>query len=113
MTNIIFTILVLFSLMTLNGLSIVGLFLSMQEGMLLGFIRKYGDRVLSEKWRMPFYDCPTCMASVHSTYFYWGAYLLLTSFDYNINIWVALLVYPAYITALAAMATIIYNNTQE
>lgn len=113
MTNIVFMILILFSLLVVNGFSIVGFYLAAQEGMVLGFIRKYLDKYLSEKWRMPVYDCPTCMASLHSIYFYWGAYLLLTSFGYHINIYVALLVYPAYITALAAISTIIYNHTQE
>jgi hypothetical protein len=61
----------------------------------------YGNKILGEFWSKPFYNCITCMASVHSVYVYWFFY------DFSIH---NALVYLLYIPMLAGINTIIANK---
>lgn len=69
--------------------------------MILWWVRYYGDMVLSKFWRKPVYDCPTCMASLHSIY----PYFLMNGFTTE-----SLLFYPVYILSLAGLTT--YFNSK-
>ena len=111
-----------------NSLLIVGLHVATYYGNILGFIRDPADATLDEQYEMgfskngkgkkkrlphwnklpdwvkkPLYDCPTCMASFHSTYFYW----YFMPFE-----WGSLLWYPFYIVALSAANTYIYRQIE-
>jgi hypothetical protein len=80
-----------------NALHIIGLHLSTGEGMINYWVHQATAKL--PNWlTKPLFDCPTCMASIHSTYFYWY-FADLT--------WVALLAYPFYITAVAGISTLI------
>lgn len=50
-----------------------------EEGQVLGFIKKYGDKHLPLWIRKPLYDCPTCMGSFWTlvTCSYFGLEVLL------------------------------------
>ena len=69
--------------------------------MILWWVRYYGDKILSPFWRKPVYDCPTCMASLHSIY----PYFLMNGFTKE-----SLLFYPIYILSLAGLTT--YFNSK-
>lgn len=89
-------------LLVLNSLFIVGFHQTTREGE----INNWVDALLWKlpEWiKKPLYDCPTCMASVHSTYVYWYNYNLST---HNV------LVYVIYVFALSALSTVI-NLTIE
>jgi hypothetical protein len=86
-----------------NAFIINGIHLSTYEGMINAWI----PRLLKNtpEWvQKPLYDCPTCMASVHSTYIFWAAYPFTLE---------SLILYPFYILALAAMATVINRAYDE
>lgn len=76
---------------------IVGMHLSTHEGEINSWVDKlFGN--LPEWIKKPLYDCPTCMASVHSTYVYWYIY---NGTEEN---WIR---YLPYIFALSALNTLI------
>ncbi len=130
------TIFILFLLLLIiNAFAIVGFHLATGEGMILNFIRKlleektekaYAEtynppvfigmvvvpRKIPKRITKPLYDCPTCMASLHSIYVYWGAYFLLKHYQFDIELLTMICAYPVYILALSAMATIVYNQTE-
>ncbi len=81
-------------LLAANALYVVGFYLCVQDGMLLGFITKYGQRL--GYWFNPIGGCVTCMASLHS----WP-YLYLYGLD---------LLFMPYMFMLAASGTAIYNK---
>jgi len=105
----------------LNALLIVGLHVATYHGNILGFLRdpsEYDEglgfsrngtikkphwNTLPDWLKKPLYDCPTCMASVHSTYFYW--YFVPFSGT-------TLLEYPFYIVCLSGLATYIYRQIE-
>jgi hypothetical protein len=88
-------------LLLLNSFVCIGFFYSSQEGMILGFIDYIG---LPDWLKMPLNGCPTCMASLHSTYVFIPALLLLN--------W-SWFIYPIYILALAGMNTYLYNHIES
>lgn len=84
-------------LLILNSFFIVGFHLTTREGE----INQWVDNLLwkAPEWiKKPLYDCPTCCASVHSTYIYW--------YNYECNK-ENILVYIVYVFALAALNTLI------
>ena len=103
-------ILILITLL-INAFAIVGFHLATEKGMILHFIREWCV-MLPESIQKPLYDCPTCMASLHSIYVYWLAYFILNDTQYIPFQW-AFMVYPVYILALAGLATIVNNKVQE
>jgi hypothetical protein len=100
----------LFFLLLFNALFIIGIFVSSQEGMILYFLRKPflkpTESDLDEQeyhWPYlykPLIGCPTCMASIHSTYFYWFFQ------DCNLD---NLYIYPFYIIALAGLNALLHK----
>lgn len=82
----------------LNALYIFGLKAAMGDGMILGFIPKKLDK-LPEWLKMPLFDCPICMASVHS---YIGFMYMGVSIE-------TLLIMPFYIVMLAGLNWFIMN----
>lgn len=74
-----------------------------QYNMILWWIRYYSLKYIGDKWSKPIITCPTCMASFHSTYFYFGyAY-----WNNTINSIETFIIYPAYILILAGLNTMI------
>ena len=88
-------IITIFEYMILNCLAVIGFHYAAQEGMILGFIRT----INFSKWiAMPLYDCPTCMASIHSFYIF---------IPLNLFFDVPLILWPVYVLALAGMNTMV------
>ncbi len=93
----------------LNSLVIFGIYASTQQGMILHFARKVFIKTdeddLEEEYHVPFIfkplvGCPTCMSSVHSTYFYWFFQ------EWTLE---NLYLYPFYVLALAGLNSIIHK----
>jgi len=84
-------------LLIFNSLFIIGFHLSTQEGEVNAWVDNLCHN-LPEYIKKPLYDCPTCMASVHSTYIYW--------YNYELNLHNAL-VYIIYVFGLSALNTLI------
>ena len=74
-----------------------------EEGskMIFWFIRFYSLKYLGKFWSKPICTCPTCMASVHSTYVY-AFFLFMVHFQIE---WIVF--YPIYILALAGLSSIV------
>lgn len=68
----------------------------------LYFVVKYGQKFLNEFWRKPFYDCISCMASIHSILPYW-----LFMWQTNCINYYSLIFYPFYILSLSGILVII------
>lgn len=92
-TIILFSVLML---LLINAFAIVGFHLASQPGMILSFMQKIKGKIA-----MPLYDCPTCMASIHSSYCFIPFALIVNP--------LLLLAYPVYILSLAGLSTLIYN----
>lgn len=65
---------------------------------IFGFIKKWGDLHIPYWLTKPLYNCPPCMASIHSTYVYW----FFMPFELH-----SLYIYPIYILALSGLNYII------
>lgn len=76
---------------------------------ILWFIKYFGDNHLSAFWRKPIYDCPRCMASIHSTYVYFPLVPLLKLNDYLPTFIVSpdIYLYPVYILFLSGLIEIV------
>ena len=60
-------------LLIVNAFAILGFYEATQPNMILWYFKKKTKKL--PVWvRKPLYDCPTCMASLHSTYIYFGFY---------------------------------------
>lgn len=88
-----------------NTLYIHGLKAAMSEGMILDFIPRKLDG-LPEWVKMPLFDCPICMSSVHSYILPFSLYF----FGYG---WHLLWAWPFYIVMLAGLNGIILKLTKE
>lgn len=64
---------------------------------ILWFVKYYGDIYFPSWLRKPLYDCPRCMASIHSTY----VYFLFGQ---------ELIYYPVYILMLSGMIEIVVRK---
>lgn len=73
-----------------------------ESKMALWKLRYWAIQNFGEFWSKPLFTCPTCMASVHSTYVYWAYQPLTTD---------SILLYPLYILFLAGVTTFINNHS--
>lgn len=96
-------------LLLFNSFFIMGVYAITQEGMIFGFIRKAfiksGEDDLEEEYHVPWLykpliGCPTCMASIHSFYFYW----LFNEWTLE-KLWI----YPLYAIALAGLNSLFHK----
>jgi hypothetical protein len=83
-------------LLFFNSLAILGFHYASQPGMILQFMQRIR---VSEFWQKPLHDCPTCMSSLHSTYFFIPFAIIVNP--------KLLFIYPLYILALAGLSTIL------
>jgi hypothetical protein len=98
-------------LMLVNSLFICGLHISVcWDGMILAGAKKRLDTMPA--WiKKPLYDCPVCMASVHSTYFFWLAGDCYFCWDIGPTAyWITL--YAGYVVALAGLNALIYRHIE-
>lgn len=70
------------------------------DKMIFWKLRFWSLKYFGSFWSKPLFTCPTCMSSVHSTYFYWA----IMPFTLH-----SLMVYPFYVIGLAGMVSIINN----
>lgn len=78
MIDLYITLLCIAFMLMINANAIIGFYTATRKGMLLDFIPKWSYS-LPEKLKMPLFDCPMCMASVHSLYVFFPIAL-----NYNI-----------------------------
>lgn len=50
---------------------VMAIWATMWEGAIFEFVRKWGEKHLSEKMRKPLYDCPICMGFWYGSFLYW------------------------------------------
>ena len=105
-------------LLLINSLSIIGIYkagyyLTDKEGepiedtkMVLWKAKFYSLKYLGEFWSKPIITCPTCMASLHSTYVF-----SLWSFMYGFEP-IHIIIYFIYVAALAAAVNVVANFTE-
>jgi hypothetical protein len=91
---------ILIAVLLFNALHIVGFYYATGEGMILSFFQNIKGKI-----SMPLYDCPTCMASIHST-FYFFPFAAIYGWQWMIG-------WPLYICALAGASTIIYRIAER
>jgi len=85
----------------LNALYIFGLKAAMGDGMILGFVPNKLDKLPT--WlKMPLFECPICMASIHS---YIGFVYMGASIE-------TVLIMPFYIVMLAGLNFIVINTIE-
>lgn len=89
-------------LMLLNALAIVGICLAFGNGMIFDRIGRWIESKVHYNLTMPLFNCPTCMASIHSVLPFWMTY------EFGLN---TLLLYIVYVPALSALSTWAYNQT--
>lgn len=53
-------------LLLLNSFVIFGFHRAVQEGMILSFVKRWGDIAFPEWLQFPMYQCVYCMSSIHS-----------------------------------------------
>jgi hypothetical protein len=88
-----------------NSLYIFGLKASMSEGMILELVPVYLDWL--PLWvKMPLFECPICMASIHSYIFP----ILVIAFSLS---WWLLLLWVAYVVMLAGLNSILLKVTND
>jgi hypothetical protein len=96
-------------LLIFNSLLIVGIYSITQDGMIFHFARKLfiksSDDDFDEEYYVPWLfkpliGCPTCMSSVHSTYFYWFFQ------EWTLQ---NLYIYPLYVLALAGLNALLHK----
>ncbi len=75
---------------------------------ILWFIKWNGDKYLPIWLRKPLYDCPRCMASLHSTYVYFTLGTLYLAPQITTIQFIYL--YPVYILMLSGMVEIIIRR---
>ena len=85
----------------LNTLYIFGLKAAMGDGMILGFVPSKLDK-LPQWLKMPLFECPICMASIHS---YIGFVYMGASIE-------TVLIMPFYIVMLAGLNFIVINTIE-
>ena len=90
-------------LIILNALYIVGFHLATGEDMILNKPALWIEQRIPYWLTKPLFNCPTCMASVHSIVPYFYINDLTTQ---------NLLIYPFYVCALAGLSTILARQTE-
>lgn len=91
-------------LLLINALAIVGIYLSFGQGMVFRSLGLWIEKRVSYNLTMPFFNCPTCMASVHSIIPFW--------YNNELNM-DSLITYIIYVPALAALSTWMANKIVE
>lgn len=91
-------------LMVLNALVIVGFYLSTGNDMIFEKPARWIETKISYTLTKPLFNCPTCMASVHSILPFW----LCHDFSYA-----NMVTYLFYIPALSAVSTFFSNKITE
>ena len=101
-------------LLVFNALYIMGLYSITRKGMIFGFMQsaflKPTEDEYEEDYKLPWLykpliGCPTCMASVHSTYVYL-LYIVWIGSGWD---WQYLIVYPFYAIALAGLNALLHK----
>ena len=83
-------------LLFINALAIVGIFLAFGKEMIFESVGIWVEKRVNYSLTYPFYNCPTCMASIHSIIPYWYFHDMTTD---------NLLMYIIYVPALSTVAT--------
>lgn len=91
-------------LLILNALAIIGIYLSFGEGMIFRSIGLWIEKKVHDDLTKPLFNCPTCMASIHSVIPFWMTYEPCFQ---------SALLYIIYIPALSALATWLSNKIIE
>lgn len=91
------------TLLLFNALYIVGFHLATGEEMILNKPALWIEQKIPYWMTKPLFNCPTCMASVHSIIPYWYG----QSFTME-----AVIVYIGYVCALAGLSTILARQTE-
>lgn len=89
-------------LMLINALAIIGIYLSFGEGMIFRGLGLWIEKKIHYDLTKPLFNCPTCMASIHSILPYWCSY------DFNAH---NVVIYVFYVAGLSALSTFIANNS--
>lgn len=88
-------------LLLINAFAIIGIYLACGDEMIFDKAARWIEMRIPYYWTKALFNCPTCMASVHSVFPYWLTHDLT---------WVNVGWYLVYIPALAGIATWIGNN---
>ena len=83
-------------LMLINALAIIGIYLSFGEGMIFRGLGLWIEKKIHYDLTKPLFNCPTCMASIHSIIPYLYFHDMTTD---------NLLMYIIYVPALSTVAT--------
>lgn len=75
---------------------------------ILWFVKYCGDRYLAEWILKPLYNCPRCMASIHSTYVYFTLGTIYIAPQLTGDSFIYL--YPVYILMLSGMVEIVVRK---
>ncbi len=88
-------------LLLFNALYIVGVFIATGNDMILERPARWIERYVREPYTKPMFNCPACMASLHSIIPYWYYHDLTVE---------TVIVYIIYVPALATLSTLIANK---
>ena len=91
-------------LMLFNALYIVGFYLACGNDMVFDRPARWIEKHIKYWMTMPIFNCPTCMASLHSIVPYWMSYEVCQD---------SVLIYVIYVFALSTVATLIANKVEE
>jgi hypothetical protein len=91
-------------LMLINSLAIVGIYLSFGKEMIFFRLGLWVEKNIHYDLTKPLFNCPTCMASVHSVIPFWMTYEL----SYQ-----TVLLYIIYVPALSAISTLVAKQLGE
>ena len=83
-------------LMIVNALAIIGIYLAFGEGMIFRRVGLWVEKNIHYDLTKPLFNCPTCMASIHSVIPFWMTYEISED---------TILLYIIYIPALSALST--------
>lgn len=83
-------------LMVINALAIIGIYLSFGEGMIFRRLGLWIEKKVHYDLTKPLFNCPTCMASIHSIIPFWMTYE---------PCYQSAILYIIYIPALSSLST--------
>lgn len=89
-------------ILLINALYIVGVYLAFGNDMILEPVGNWLEERIPYNLTKPLFNCPTCMASLHS-WVYWM---------FNDFTELSVVFYIIYIPALATVSTLIANKTE-
>ncbi len=91
-------------LMIVNALAIIGIYLAFGKEMIFERVGLFIEKKVHYNFTKPFFNCPTCMASVHSVIPFWMTYEISEA---------TILLYIIYVPALSALSTWMANKIVE